>query len=229
MLKDYVKSAIAVLDNLPRFGLRARALIAHSLGALVGQLVQERLLSRSMSLRSAYGIASVLFLAPVPAAPVHWTFLEGDTAATTLGLITRDDPTLGPIVAVNEDLFRLFFFTNFAGQVHPDAPPLTTLPGNPVPEPLSLALQVVGFAPFDRQPVRAGAFAATNGSRLNMVCYSEDTQVAPGDCERLYTHLGGGGANLDRLKVIMGPLAIHDLHVAAPEEVVQAIIQDGGL
>ncbi|MBO0800158.1 MAG: alpha/beta hydrolase, partial [Blastocatellia bacterium] len=93
-IDDYVTSLLASLDELTHLGLRPNVLLGHSLGAEIIMLAQNRLISQGVTLRSKFGVAGAIFLAPDIPGPLPWAFVDSGAAAPLVAQLVRQDPLL---------------------------------------------------------------------------------------------------------------------------------------
>lgn len=225
-LDDYVSAVLGGTSQLAAHGISARGIIAHSQGALVAQMAQERLIAQGTSLRSAHDVRAVVMLAPVPPREVGWSFAESGAAAAVLqGFIVPDDPVLGPHVSIPTIAWPALFFTSPSGVLSPAAPSPADIDarGWAAPEPLFGALQLVGAPPFQRPAVRAGAFARSRGTLLSVIAYEGDLLMRPEEERAVYAHLTGDARGRGHL-LLGGAAAVHDMHVSSPEGLVAGVV-----
>lgn len=71
-LDDYVTAIIAALDRLPDFNIRPKSLIGWSMGGLLVQMTQQRLVDDGTNLRRAFGIKQAVIVTPTPPAGISW-------------------------------------------------------------------------------------------------------------------------------------------------------------
>lgn len=71
-MEDYVTAYLAALSKLPEFGVHPKTLWGHSMGGLIVQMAEQRLLRLGTSLRREFNTKKVLLTAPVPPAPVPY-------------------------------------------------------------------------------------------------------------------------------------------------------------
>lgn len=224
-LDDYVSAVLGGISQLAERGISARNMIAHSQGALVAQMAQERLLAQGTSLREATGIAAVVLLAAVPSREVGWEFAESGTAAAVIqSFIVMDDPVLGPHVDIPTTVWPALFFTSPEGVVSPTTPAPADMAasGWAAPEPLFGALQLVGAAPFARPSVRAEAFGLVHGTLLSVIAYEGDLLLRPAEELGVYAHLTGD-TTARAFVLLSGPEAVHDMSVSSPAALIQGV------
>jgi pimeloyl-ACP methyl ester carboxylesterase len=218
-LADYVAVVRASLEKLPRMGIRPNTLIGHSQGGLVIQLAQQSLLAEGRSLRSLH-VKDVVLLASAGPAEIPWNFLG--MAPAILNNFLAFDPALGPHVAIPDVAWPVVFFTDPTTGAVVGAPPAADVARYNSREPLYSSLELLGLSGFSRPSLPAGTFAAEAGTALQVITLERDMIVRPEENVLLYEHLTGVPAT-DGVAVVTGPLAVHDMHVAAPGALLAAI------
>jgi homoserine acetyltransferase len=103
--------------------------------------------------------------------------------------------------------------------VVPAAPDLADVAAYNAFEPLLVVLQMLGLPPFARPSVAAGVFAGARVA-LTVTAFEEDAFGTRADQQCLLDHLAGAGRDLT---VVTGPEAVHDAHVAVPDDVAAAL------
>ena len=218
-LDDYAAALLGAMEGLAAQGIASRSLLAHSQGALVAQMAQERLLAAGTSFRASHGVVAATLLAPVPSREATWSFAESGAAAGVLqGFLVMDDPVLGPHVSVPAAAWPSLFFTTPGGVPSPTTPSASYIAasGWVAPEPLYSSLQLVGAPPFNQRPsARAGAFALANGTLLSVAAFEHDLLIPPSEVAAVYAHLTGDATGR-AYHVFTGAEAIHDMHVSSP-------------
>jgi pimeloyl-ACP methyl ester carboxylesterase len=212
-VEDYAAAVQGVLEQLPAHRARPVAVLGHSLGGLVLQRVQARLLAANSSLFEAFGIPAAVMLAPVPSAEVSWPFADSGAASQILGNFITVDPVRGVVARIPAEVWPQLFFSTSLGVPIPSTPSpdeLTAL-GYTADEPLTVGLQLTSARPS----VPAGAFAPSRGTALAIISLSEDAFLPLSVHAPLYQHLTLDGSNALLLQAT-SPEAVHDLHVADP-------------
>ncbi|HVS33292.1 MAG TPA: alpha/beta fold hydrolase [Thermoanaerobaculia bacterium] len=215
-LEDYVTSTLGVIDALDTIDV----VIGHSMGALIVQLAQERLAAQGTSLRAELGIRGAVLIAPVPAKPAPWAFVDSGTALGILSAFVRIDPVLGPVVDFPPSVWPGLFYLDRAG--------------NPVgvPSPADLARyislesasagsQVVH--PVLRPSVRLGLFGRSSGTVAGVISLEQDGFFQfPGEHATLYGNLTGDSR--DKLFFpLIGPDTVHNMHTFNPQALLHPI------
>jgi pimeloyl-ACP methyl ester carboxylesterase len=223
LLADYVTAIAAALDGLEAAGLRPHAIAGHSMGGLLIQMLQQRLLDAGTDLQRRHGIHQAVLLASVGPAPLPWEFVDGGTAAALLGQLVTFDPALGLVAVIPDALFPGLFFTDLDGNLVAGAPTPAEVAalGYNAPEPLLAALNLVGAPPLAREEIDPGIFARRHGTRLSVVSYQEDVLIRPSESALLADHLTGDGSAT--VVVVTGPDTVHDLHLSAPELLLEGL------
>lgn len=223
-LDDYVTVILETLTELrDHHGVRPGVVVGHSMGGLLVQRAQHRLLSAGSSL-SAFGISEAVLLASTPPAGLPYALADSGAADAILGAFVGVDPQLGTVVVFPTALWPTLFFSNFAGEIAPGTPSAAIVDAEGYAgfaEPFVAGAQLVGGAGFDRIAVAAGTFA-DGDVRLRQVVYGQDTLVLASEGDELYLHLTGD-PTLACLTTVHGDYAVHDLHLVRPERVVAAV------
>jgi pimeloyl-ACP methyl ester carboxylesterase len=224
LLADYVTALAGTLDGLEAAGVHPETIVGHSQGGLLVQMLQQRLLDGGASLLLRYGIHRALLLASAPPAGIAWDFVDSGTAGALLGQLIVFDPVLGLVAVVPDALFPSLFFTDTNGHLAAGAPTPAEVAaeGLNAPEPLLVALNLVGAPPLAREEIDPGIFALRNGTWLSMVSYQEDVLIRPAENAVLYQHLTGQEPGRDFVEVT-GPETVHDLQLSAPRLILDAL------
>lgn len=219
MLDDYVTAVIGTLDGLRPRGLRPNAIIGHSMGGLVVEGVQARLLAGGSSLARRYGIHFAALMSPSPAAEHPWQFAESGAAAATVAAFVTADPARGLVVRVDPATWSFFFFTNFSDQFNPATPPAAVIEANGwnADEAAYAGSQLVGAPPFTRFSVGAAPFAPRHGTILVLINPSQDKFNVRAEAEAAYVQLTGDSRKRGFIPVD-DEFAVHDMHVAEPRK-----------
>ncbi len=224
VLEDYVTTVQAVLTHLQEQKIHTRTIVAHSQGALVTQMLQQRLLDHGTNLRDAYAVKEVVFLAPAQPLEQSWYFVDSGIATTLLSTFIGFDSTLGTIVGLPGVAFPQFFFTKLSNTVATDAPhPLVfDAQGYASVEPLYSSLQLSGTTPFIRPSIDSGIFGKKHNTKLTVVGYAQDTVVLSHEASSLYVYLTGD-IKQKRMFTVENENAVHDAYISQPETTVSVI------
>lgn len=224
LLADYVTALAGTLDGLEAAGVHAGTIAGHSMGGLLVQMLQQRLLDNGSSLLLRHGIHRALLLASAPPAAIPWSFVDSGTAGAILGQLIVFDPLLGLVARVPDALFPVLFFTDTNGVLAAGAPTPAEVAaqGLNAPEPLLATLNLVGAPPLAREVIDPGIFALGTGTGLAMVSFQEDVLIRPSENAILYQHLTGQPPGRDFV-VVTGPETVHDLQLSAPQLILEAL------
>lgn len=227
-IEDYVGVVIDSIRALRSQRMAPSVLIGHSMGGLEVQVVQDTLLAQGTSL-ARLGVRRAILLAPVPPHGQPWTVpMSGD-----LSPFVMTTPELGTFLQVPPLVFIAQSFGTPAGTLVANAPTEqeVTDAGYVGAEPLSLVLQLVEapvqlpdgttFMPA-RPSVRERAFAARNGTLLELASFSLDPLVPAADLAQLYPYLTGDARNRLYTPVVADDAA-HSMFVSNPETVLDAL------
>jgi pimeloyl-ACP methyl ester carboxylesterase len=218
-LRDYVAALRASLERLPALGIMPDTLLGHSQGGLLIQLTQKALLTQGASLQGL-GITEAVLLASVGPRQVPWEFVDSGAAVPILARYIRVNRALGLHVAIPDAAWPSVFFSDLTGTVV-GAPPAADVARYNSRESLVSSLQLVGLG-FRRPSVPAGVLAPAHGTRLTVIALENDSLIRPHENTLLYEHLTGQPAGA-AVRVVFGPGAIHDMHVADPDGLLAAV------
>jgi pimeloyl-ACP methyl ester carboxylesterase len=226
LVDDYVTAVRGALDGLRSQGLRPSAIVGHSLGGLVVEGLQARLLAGGSSLARRYGIHFATLMSPSPAAEHPWQFAESGAAAATVAAFVVADPVEGLVVRVDPATWSFFFFTNFSDQFNPATPAPAQIAANgwSVDEAAYAGSQLVGAPPFSRLSVGTAPFALCHGTALLFVSPSQDKFSLRSEAAAAYLQLTGDSRGLGFMKVD-DEFAVHDMHVAEPRRYLSLALQ----
>ncbi len=127
-LDDYVTATLGALDSLKALNIRRDTLFGHSLGGLMAQLMQQRLIDQGTDLRTAYGVKDVVLLAPGSPRQVPSYVIDSgvlNQIVSGLGII---DPVAGTAGMADSAWSWLFFANRGVGSHARDCRPATTAP-----------------------------------------------------------------------------------------------------
>lgn len=220
---DYATIVIRTLEKAKKQGISPNVIVGHSMGGLIIQVAQERLLSRQTSLNARFGVSKINVMGSASPMEVLDPFLESGAGLYILSLYTHSNASLGQFVMVSPTDFLGLFFTDFNQQVVPGAP----TPGQVVAfgykanEAIAAAVQTVGTADM-RPSVRAGAFAPANGSQLRVIVGSQDIFSDTSQQRSLYEYLTGDASDVE-FHVITASDAVHDQFISNPGAIVTVL------
>lgn len=206
--------------RLTELGVTPETVIGHSQGALLTQLLQDRLLEEGSSLREEFGARDAVLLGATPPAAIEWSAASPDILALLSGFITFT-PERGTFAVAPPEAWVGISYTNFAGVPSPDTS-LADLARFTSPESIPSMLELFGFSGFARPEVQRGVFARSNGTRLTMVAFTEDPFALVSEQEALYEYLSND-CRLSRLGVVDDEFAVHNLHDVQPQLIVDAL------
>jgi pimeloyl-ACP methyl ester carboxylesterase len=217
LIEDYIDNLVQAIEALRSRGYAANILIGHSMGGLVVQGAQEKLLAQNSSL-AAKGIRGAILLAPTPCAGSPYT--PPATADNSAFLI--HDPVLGSYLDLPPAIWRIAGqFTTPAGTLVANAPSEAVIASKDYSsiEPLNVLLQLGALVP--RPGARQGAFALRNGTVLAVLSFSLDVLIQPAQDQALYTYLLGREGALYR--PISASDAVHSMYISNPTGMIAAL------
>lgn len=217
LLDDYVTALLATLEGLRARGLQPRVLLGHSLGGLIIELAQARLLSQGTSLRRRDGVVAAALLSPTPAAEHPWAFAESGVGGSVLGGYVVLDPLKGPVLRVDPATWLGFFFSDLAGRlITAPTPDEVAARGYLSDEAAFAGSQILGLPPFSRPAVGARPFALRHGTFLLLLNPGQDPFSLRTEAQAAYQQLTGDRSLAGFIR-IDHPDGVHDMHVARPE------------
>ncbi len=220
-LQDYVTAVLGALDQLKALHVQPDTVFAHSLGGLIVQLAQQRLIAQGRDLRGAYGIKDVVLLASgTPKQVTCYAIDSGMLVQIVMGF-AQVNPLAGT-VSISDSVWAWMFFAPDPGN------PTLVVPGAPTPDEVAAGhynaaepLALVGVL-MDRPGVDTGIFATAHGTSLTLVSYQQDVMIQPGESLALYTYLTGDDIGT-RFVLVPGSDAVHDTHISNPALLLQSI------
>ena len=219
-LQDHRRALEGTLDALIANGYAVDAIVGHSQGALLIQMVQSQLDEEGESMHTMYGIDSAFLLAPVPPRQVDWQFTDSGDAIKAMFPLLRFDPLLGLIAEAAPEAWPELFFVDLQGNIAPDTPSAAVIESNgyAAPEPFVAGLQL-----FMKRPrITAGVFAADQGTTLQVVAFEQDSGILVSEVEATYAHLTQD-TTLSGFSVLDGANSVHDMMLLEPEMIAEAM------
>lgn len=210
--------------RLIQLHIRPEIVVGHSQGALLTQMLQHQLLAEGSSLKATLGARDAVLLGASPPAAIEWSAATPDLFALLSTFITFT-PERGTFAEAPPEAWVQISYTNFAGLSHPDTP-LTDLPRFTSPESVPSVLELFGFASFSRPEVARGVFDRKHGTRLTMIAFSQDPFALVSEQQDLYEYLTND-SSLGRLGIVEDDFAVHNLHNAEPELILEALPRRG--
>jgi pimeloyl-ACP methyl ester carboxylesterase len=224
-LQDYVAAVLGTLDRLKETGIRAIALIGHSMGGATVLLTQNTLVHRGQSLRKAYDVEHVVALAPGAWVPdVIPALAQNPELGAALGQFQVLDPTLGPTVQMNAAALQMLAWARPDGSLPPDAPTPAALvdAGLIAPESATALGNLMGAPNLPRTTFDAGIFGRGRGTKLSVVSFRHDTLILPEENKSLYAY-ATGEAPEHGWTTVEGPEAVHGMPISRPAEMLSAL------
>lgn len=226
-IEDNADIIVQAIRALAAQGNGPTLVVGHGAGALAIAAAQEKLLAEGTNL-GALGVRRVLFYAPLPPTGRPWT-QPATAAASNLAQYLKSDDTLGTTYALPADAWARQGFTLPNGELVAGAPTAAqvTALGYSAIEPVSTLLQITEApnpttgAVIKRPTVRAGAFAAANGTNAVIVSFSQNVSVPAADVKDLYQYLTGD-ATFASYVALDTPDAVSNAFITNPVAVVQS-------
>lgn len=223
-LDDYANTFLSVLSELNELNVYVDAVVGHSMGAVIVQLAQSKLLALGADLKSDFGVNNVVLLASTMPRQLPWVL--ADSGLTTLLALPniRVSPELGTYVDVPTLLWQNLWFTNRLYLIYaPGTPSVSSIHnlGYISKEALQAAGEVIGMVGFQRASILQGAFASASGPDLRLVAFSEDRNISVGEERNLYRYLSNDPTD-HKFTVVQRWDAVHDMLISAPKALISA-------
>jgi pimeloyl-ACP methyl ester carboxylesterase len=198
--------------------------MSHSLGGLVTQIVQQKLVDQGTSLREAFGVKRAVMLAPALPQEIPSAIGNDPAFIAFLAAFITFDPALGTYLLVPDALFPVVIFSRPDHTLASNAPTPeeVTAHGYNGPESFAAMSQLVGIPPVERPDIDPAIFSHGLGTRLDLVTFENDTLIRPEEGSALYTYLTGD-SELSRFTLVEGDDAVHGLPISDPEAVLDAM------
>lgn len=223
-MDDYANTFLSVLSELGELNIPVEGVVGHSMGSMIVQLAQTKLLALGEDLKQQYGVNNVVLLASTMPRQLPW--LLSDSGLTTLLALpnVRFSPELGTHVDLPTLLWQNLWFTNRLYLIYaPGTPSLYSIHnlGYISKEALQAAAEVIGLVGFHRPSIPQGAFASVSGPQLRVVAFSEDRNVSVGEKRNLYRYLSNDPSD-SKFTVVSRFDAVHDMLISAPKALISA-------
>ncbi|KYG65710.1 hypothetical protein AZI86_01135 [Bdellovibrio bacteriovorus] len=223
-LDDYANTFLSLLGELHDLNINVDAVVGHSMGAVIVQLAQTKLLALGADLKNDFGVNNVVLLASTMPRQLPWVL--ADSGLTTLLAIPniRLSPELGTYVDVPTLLWQNLWFTNRLYLIYaPGTPSISSIHnlGYISKEALQAAGEVIGLVGFHRASIQQGAFASASGPDLRLVAFSEDRNISVGEERNLYRYLSNDPTD-HKFTVVTRWDAVHDMLISAPKALISA-------
>lgn len=223
-LDDYATLVLDVLAKMKQTEIGADLIVGHSMGGMLMQMAQQRLLDEGRSLHEAFGISSVLLLASTLPQALPWYLADFGIVLDIAGHFVNRSDALGTYLDVPAQAWVcLFFSTNPldpACPLPPGAPTPDAVDTNQYrgPEPLAGLLQLVGFPLLGirRPQVAAGMFGSDHGTALTAVSFGDDAFWLPGEQQSLYEYLSDDPHLTGFVPLVGSGEIIHDTYILNP-------------
>lgn len=223
-LEDYASAVIGTLFRLEWRGIQVKELVGHSMGGLVTELVQQKLVDHGTSLRGAFGIKRVVLLAPAMPSALPCAFCESPASAALFGPYMGYDPVYGARLIAPDEVLRTMAWSRPDGSLAANAVTAEEIhkKGYNSPESLAALGQLTGAGPTGRVDVDPGIFAKCFHTKLEMVTFENDTIVRPDEGAALDQYLTADD-DLSRFTVLAGDNAVHGLPISDPVDVLDGL------
>ncbi|MDE1941047.1 MAG: alpha/beta hydrolase [Patescibacteria group bacterium] len=219
-VEDYANAVIDCLTQCEEQGTPVSVIVAHSMGGLIVQVAQEKLLSSGSSLHCAYGVNEAVLLSSAPPAGVVNPVFEAGAGTQLVNAFATDVPGLGHIVYVPSSYIPLLFMSYPLYQPVADAVSQDQLDAlAPYEESYAASIETAGPS-SERPTVRAGAFSSANGTALQVIVGSEDVFNTASVQQSLSDYLTGAS---QPITVISDGSPVHDQYWTEPDQVAAAI------
>jgi len=226
LMEDYVTVVAGVLDGFKTKHMPVRSVLGHSMGGLVVEALQSRLVSEGSNMAQRYGIHLAGVMSPGASREQPWMFADSGLGAQAISPFIITDPVEGEVLRADAATWEFFFFTNLSGQFSPGTPPLDQLPslGYMSDEPLYASAELEGAPPFERISVGTTPFAPCHHTALLYINPSQDLINLRAEAQAGYVQLTGD-TTLRGFIPVDDPYAVHDMFIAQPALLIQKIQQ----
>lgn len=221
-LDDYVTSLLGSLDQLRRHRLAPDLIVAHSLGATVVMLAQDRLVSEGTNLRRRFGVQGAVFVVPDIPAPAPWFFVDSGHGALAASSLLRLDDQLGLVFELPPEAWLGWHFLDAAGLLASGTPSREEVieRGYLAAEPGGVAGALFAIPGFPNRPsIDLGIFDDESRTPATIVAADGDAlYIYPIEHRILYDFLTGDPEST-RFHPFADANAVHGLHIIAPQAV----------
>jgi pimeloyl-ACP methyl ester carboxylesterase len=223
-IDDYVTAVAGALDGLNARFIRPHAIIGHSMGGLIVEALQAKLLAEGSSLAKRYAICLATVMSPGASREQPWTFADSGIGAQAIMPFIVDDPTEGPVLHPDAASWDSFFFTNLAQQLSPytPTPEVVMAKGYMSDESLSASAQLEGVPPWQRMSVGKAPFAIRHRTILLYINPSQDLISLRPEAQAAYVQLTAD-PSLRGFLAVDDDFAVHDMFIAQPALLLQKI------
>lgn len=214
---DYVTAVAGTLAGLNARFIYPHAVIGHSMGGLIIEALQAKLLAENSSLARRYGVLLAAVMSPAASREQPWTFADSGQAIQAIVPFVVEDPRKGSVVRFDAASWNYYFFTNFAQQFSPftPAPQAVITNGYISDESLSASAQLVGAAPYQRVSITDAPFAARHRTLLLYINPSQDGINLRAEAQTGYLQLTAD-PSLRGFLAVDDADAVHDMYIAQP-------------
>ena len=223
-IDDYVTAVAGALDGLNARRIHPTAIVGHSMGGLIVEGLQAKLLSQHSSLAIRYGIFLAAVMSPAGSREQPWTFGDSGQGAQAIVPFIVQDPVEGPVIRPDAVTWDYFFFSNFAQQLSPGTPTPEQVvsKGYIADEAFAAAAELEGVPPVQRLSVGTTPFAIRHGTVLLYINPSQDFINLRAEAQAGYLQLTGDQSMRGFIPVD-DDFAVHDMFVAQPVLFLQKI------
>jgi pimeloyl-ACP methyl ester carboxylesterase len=225
-VNDYVSIVINVMEELRHKNLKPTIIIAHSMGTMVAQMLQQTLIDQGTNLRKKFGVSNVILMAPTVPNGLPYQIMDSGAGIGIIGQFVTYGPELGTYIYFPEYVWPMMFFSNRMGIPAQGIPSTEEIiaKGYNSPEASMFSLQIVGVLPYYTRPViNESIFGSKNGTALYLVGYENDILLLPSEGKTLFKYLTGTRNYLSRYIFIEGTDAVHDYHLFQAGKLVEKI------
>jgi pimeloyl-ACP methyl ester carboxylesterase len=217
--QDYANSIIHTVERLQGLGFRTPTMFGFSHGGFLMQVVQQTLVDQGSSLRDKLGVKNVVFFGSSLPQPLSWEFSQSGAGANLLAPFFKTTDELGLHMAISDENWRQFWFTNAKGEIVNGAPSVAQVGelGYNTLESGAILSELLTILPTVRPYVSEGIYTPAYGTRLTMLGYSNDLYISTDESIALYEYLTGDERR-KRLVLVDNDQAVHNYHMAEPAD-----------
>lgn len=221
---DYASIFLSVLDGLNNQNIHVDSIVGHSMGAVVVELAQNKLLAQGKDLKTDYGIENVVLMAPSIPREIPW-LISDSQLSTILALPNiRFSFSMGTFVDIPTLLWQNLWFTTRLYVIYsPTTPSIFDIQnlGYISKEAYQASAEVIGVLGYQRPSVGSGIFNVNKGINFRLVAFSEDRNASTSEERNLYRHVTND-PNDQRYTIVTRPDAVHDMLISSPQGLIDA-------
>ena len=218
-----------VLEHVLRKLKKVDVIVAHSMGTLLVNMLQNHLFQSDRNLFQEYGTEHVVFLAPVIPRPLEWELADHEFALTLkLAPLVALDISNGlyGVLSINFSAEKFYKYFFIAHEKLVQGAPSKEIVESSLKDPDSYfaSAEMAGMNIFSssndrkilkRPLIYKKIFNPSSGSLLSVVAFEQDSLMTPDEIKKLYEYLSEDESN-KRFYFLKGDEAVHDAFYSDP-------------